>query len=122
MRGLKAMIVAFVAGASFVLAQGVPRSGGWDTYAGDAQGRRYSPLTQINAKNVSTLKLAWQYGVADAGAGAVSAAGRSQAIPIVVGGVLAACRTGRAIARRLRESSPGPLMDVCSPSMPRLEH
>ncbi len=31
------------------------------------QGRRYSPLTQINTTNVSKLKLAWQYGVAEPG-------------------------------------------------------
>jgi len=53
----------------------------WASYAGNPGGQRYSPLTQINTKNVSTLKLAWQYGV-DA------ATGVSQAIPIVVGGVM----------------------------------
>src|SRR4029077_16032128 len=83
MRGLKAILVACVAGASLLFAQGASRSGGWDTYARDAQGRRYSPLNQITTKNVAALKLAWQYGVADASAGSVSAAGRSQAVPIV---------------------------------------
>src|SRR4051812_8031281 len=96
MRGVKAMLVASVVVASFVYAQTAPRSVGWDTYAGDAQGRRYSPLTQINTKNVAQLKLAWQYGVADA-AGSVSAAGRSQAVPIVVGGVLYTSTSRRTI-------------------------
>jgi quinoprotein glucose dehydrogenase len=88
MRGLKAILLACVAGASLLDAQSAPQSGGWETYSGDAQGRKYSPLTQINTTNVSKLKLAWQYGVAGASAGAVAAAGRSQAVPILVRGVL----------------------------------
>jgi alcohol dehydrogenase (cytochrome c) len=31
----------------------------WPTHYGDYSGRRYSPLTQINAANVKTLSLAW---------------------------------------------------------------
>src|SRR5438034_10416910 len=31
----------------------------WPTHYGDLSGRRYSPLTQINATNVKTLSLAW---------------------------------------------------------------
>jgi acido-empty-quinoprotein group A len=31
----------------------------WPTHYGDHSGRRYSPLTQINATNVKTLSLAW---------------------------------------------------------------
>src|SRR6476620_12285491 len=89
MRELKAILLACVAGTSLLYAQKASLPG-WDTYSGDAQGRRFSPLTQINTKNVSTLKLAWQYGVAGtAGSGAtVAGAGRSQAIPILVRGVL----------------------------------
>jgi quinoprotein glucose dehydrogenase len=89
-RALKAILLAAVAGAA-LYAQGASRSAGWPSYAGDPQGRRYSPLTQITTKNVSRLKLAWQYGVAqpDAGTGStVNAVGRSQAVPILVGGVL----------------------------------
>src|SRR5689334_14153596 len=89
-RGLKAVLVVAIAGAS-LYAQSASRSNGWPSYAGDAQGRRYSPLTQIDARNVSHLKLAWQYGVAQPNAGAassVNAVGRSQAVPILVGGVL----------------------------------
>src|SRR3954471_10521683 len=85
---VKAVLVAGLAGAG-LFAQGTSRSGEWNSYSGDAQGRRYSTLTQINTKNVSTLKLAWQYGVAGVGNGtSVSAAGRSQALPILVRGVL----------------------------------
>ena len=85
----KAVLVACVLAGAGLYAQGPSRSGEWNTYGGDAQGRRFSPLTQINTKNVSTLKLAWQYGVAGVGnATSVSAAGRSQAVPILVRGVL----------------------------------
>src|ERR1700733_16205545 len=86
MRGVKAPFVACIAGAS-LYAQRASRSAGWESYSGGSEGRRYSPLTQINRKNVSGLKLAWQYGVADAGV-AVRTVGRSQAVPIFVRGVL----------------------------------
>jgi glucose dehydrogenase len=33
----------------------------WPTYNRDLAGTRYSPLTQINTKNVSTLVPAWSY-------------------------------------------------------------
>jgi glucose dehydrogenase len=35
----------------------------WPTYNGDYSGRRFSPLTQIHASNVSGLALAWMYRV-----------------------------------------------------------
>ena len=37
--------------------------GDWPAYAYNQSGQRYSPLAQITVKNVSNLKLAWQYGV-----------------------------------------------------------
>jgi PQQ-dependent dehydrogenase (methanol/ethanol family) len=36
-----------------------PRAGDWPTYAGNVNGNRYSPLTNINVKNVSALRPAW---------------------------------------------------------------
>ncbi len=33
----------------------------WPTYNGDYSGRRYSPLKQIDARNVKSLALAWAY-------------------------------------------------------------
>src|SRR5437773_729712 len=97
MRRLTAILVACAAGAG-LYAQSASQSTGWQTYAGDAQGRRYSPLTQINTTNVSRLKLAWQYGVANAAAGStVNAVGRSQAVPIVMRGVLYTSTTRRTI-------------------------
>ena len=48
----KAVLVACVLAGAGLYAQGPSRSGEWNTYGGDAQGRRFSPLTQINTKNV----------------------------------------------------------------------
>ena len=31
----------------------------WPTYSGDYSGRRFSPLAQINERNVKNLALAW---------------------------------------------------------------
>ncbi|HXD72912.1 MAG TPA: pyrroloquinoline quinone-dependent dehydrogenase [Vicinamibacterales bacterium] len=84
MRALKVLVLAVVAA--------------WRTYAGDPAGTRYSPLDQINTANVSRLKLAWQYNVADTSAGgSANAAGRSQAIPIFVNGVLYTSTSRRTI-------------------------
>ena len=33
----------------------------WPTYNGDYSGRRFSPLSRINASNVTTMTLAWEY-------------------------------------------------------------
>src|ERR1051325_7725087 len=93
---MKSLVAVMLAGATLV-AQHASQSG-WQTYAGDPQGRRYSPLTQINTANVSRLKLAWQYNVVDVSAGAsANAAGRSQAIPIFINGVLYTSTTRRTI-------------------------
>ena len=65
--------------------------GDWPAYGHDASGRRYSTLKQIDTKNVSKLKLAWQYGI-DPGGIDLNAATRAltstEAVPIMVGGVL----------------------------------
>ena len=63
----------------------------WPGYSHDPSGQRYSPLTQINAKNVSKLKPAWQYGI-DPSVIDMNPATRlltgTEAIPIMAGGVL----------------------------------
>jgi quinoprotein glucose dehydrogenase len=88
MKGLQTLALASLVAATL----GAQKSSRveWKSYAGDDEGRRYSALTQINAGNVSTLKLAWQYGVEPPtpGEGAPRVAASSQAIPIVVNGVL----------------------------------
>ena len=96
--GLWAFLLAGVAGAGLLYAQGgTPPAGEWQTYSGDAEGRRYSPLTQINTTNVSTLKLAWQYGVAGSSSGSAPRAVPSQAVPILVRGVLYTSTANRTI-------------------------
>ena len=96
--GLWAFLLAGVAGAGLLSAQsGTPPAGEWQTYSGDAEGRRYSSLTQINTTNVSTLKLAWQYGVASTVSGATARAVPSQAVPILMRGVLYTSTTQRTI-------------------------
>lgn len=37
----------------------------WPAYGGDAGGRRYSPLAQIDRSNVAQLKVAWEYHTGD---------------------------------------------------------
>src|SRR5690242_7348003 len=58
-----------------------PSPGEWPTYNRDLAGTRYSPLTQINTRNVSQMKLAWSYRPSDSG-------GRPspEVTPLVIGG------------------------------------
>lgn len=50
---------ATVAAASSKIHWGPPQPGDWLTYNGSDSANRYSPLQQINTKNVSALKLKW---------------------------------------------------------------
>ena len=47
-----------------------PAPGDWPSYNHDPASTRYSPLTQINTKNVATLKPAWTFSLKGEGAGA----------------------------------------------------
>jgi glucose dehydrogenase len=74
----------------------------WPGYSGDSTGRRYSTLTQINAGNVSKLKPAWQYAIdqsggADFTSSAARAVTGTEAVPIMVDGVLYTPTRERAI-------------------------
>src|ERR1700752_96991 len=63
----------------------------WPVYAHDPSGQRYSPLTQINTKNVARLKLAWQYGNDPTGIDlnpTTRALTATEAVPIMADGVL----------------------------------
>jgi alcohol dehydrogenase (cytochrome c) len=60
--------IAFAAAAAALFAQGLdpakllkPPTDSWPSYNGDYTGRRFSPLTKINAANVDSLSLAWVY-------------------------------------------------------------
>jgi glucose dehydrogenase len=60
----------------------------WPMYNRDLAGTRYSPLTQINTRNVARLKLAWSYKLTPA----------SEATPIVVNGVMYVPAGNRVVA------------------------
>lgn len=62
-------------------------NGDWPMYGHDLASTRFSPLSEINAGNVSRLALAWSYPMRPAGTGP-SAASFSQVTPIVVNGVM----------------------------------
>jgi glucose dehydrogenase len=65
--------------------------GDWPSYGHDPGGQRYSSLKQIDTKNVSKLKPAWQYGIDPGGVDlnpATRAITSTEAVPIMVGGVL----------------------------------
>ncbi len=76
------LLVALVAGSLLpALPQALPQKADWPTYGRDPGGMRYSPLEQINTKNVTKLRRAWTYHTGERG--------RSlEATPIVVGNML----------------------------------
>ncbi|UCC81929.1 MAG: pyrroloquinoline quinone-dependent dehydrogenase [Gemmatimonadota bacterium] len=55
---------AAVSGPDTVLSVGGPVAG-WPAYGGDANGTRYSPLTQITVENVKHLEVAWVHQTGD---------------------------------------------------------
>ncbi|HKU87682.1 MAG TPA: pyrroloquinoline quinone-dependent dehydrogenase [Casimicrobiaceae bacterium] len=61
----------------------------WAHYGGDAGGRRYSPLTQIDRRNVARLEVAWEYRTGDVSDGQDGRPWSAfEATPIVVDGVM----------------------------------
>jgi alcohol dehydrogenase (cytochrome c) len=62
-----------------------PPTDSWPTYNGDYSGRRFSPLSKINASNVDSLSLAWIYRVNTGGGGF---GGAIKATPLVVDGIM----------------------------------
>ena len=59
----------------------------WPTYNGDYSGRRFSPLSQINASNLSDLALKWIYR-ADVGSLRGIARAEIKSTPLKVNGIL----------------------------------
>jgi quinoprotein glucose dehydrogenase len=57
-----------------------PKNVNWGEYLGGKDRNHYSELTQINAGNVSRLKVAWTYSMADSG--------QMQTNPLVIDGIL----------------------------------
>ena len=71
----------------------------WLTYSGDYSGKRFSPLDQINSKNVSTLTAKWVY--------QTGATGKLETTPLVVDGILyATAQDDRAFALDARTGRP----------------
>src|SRR5713226_7159220 len=64
-----------------------PATDTWPTFNGDYSGRRFSPLTQINARNVGNLALAWAYR-ADSGPASNPFGVQIKATPLLINGVL----------------------------------
>src|SRR3954468_881976 len=62
----------------------------WQTYNHDLAGTRFSPLTEINTGNVAKLDKAWtfQFPAPPGGGRGGGLGGASEAVPIVVGGVM----------------------------------
>jgi quinoprotein glucose dehydrogenase len=80
-------------------------TGDWPMYRHDYAGSGYSPLAQIDAKNVSKLAQAWSYGLQSTAPPAAAAGGRggpvgpnSEATPIVVNGVMYLPTANRVVA------------------------
>jgi glucose dehydrogenase len=80
-----AVLIVLLAATGSAQRSAAPPASEWPTYNHDLAGTRFSPLTQINSGNVSTLRQAWTYKWPSAGPAQF---GGSEAVPIVVGGVL----------------------------------
>ena len=69
-----------------------PSTGGaedWPAYGHDRGGSRFSPLTQIDARNVGTLAEAWRFSTGEAGPGFETGRRTSfEATPLVVAGTM----------------------------------
>src|SRR6202521_2897364 len=76
--------VLMLAAATTLLAQ---KDADWPMYNRDLAGTRYSPLTQINTRNVARLARAWSYKLGFEGT-AAGITGGSEFTPIVVNGVM----------------------------------
>ena len=90
LRYAAALAVLLLASPAYFLAQNVPyerilnsanEPGSWLTYSGSYDSQQYSPLKQINRKNISQLKIAWIYQPSKPVA-------NLEASPIVVDGVM----------------------------------
>src|SRR5438309_36729 len=79
---IAAVLVALAAAS--LAAQTAAPTDAWPTYNGDFSGRRFSPLTKINAGNVNALTLAWLYRV-NGGGGSSS---NIKSTPLMIDGVL----------------------------------
>jgi quinoprotein glucose dehydrogenase len=106
------LIAAGVCVALVARAQQTPKSasapGDWPTYNRDLSATRFSPLAQVTRDNVSQLKQAWTFSLRRPGAPPAGGPGAgSQAVPIVVSGVMYVPQGGKVVAL---EADTGKLM------------
>ena len=57
---IRTLLIGLNIGLAVVAVQAIAQND-WPSYGRDPGAQRYSPLTQINAGNVSTLVQAWKY-------------------------------------------------------------
>src|SRR5436190_23219337 len=83
------MIAAAAIGAAawnaITIGQAPPRPVEWRYYGGDSSSTRYSPVDQINARNVKDLHIVWRWKAENFGAAADY---NWEATPLMVNGVL----------------------------------
>jgi quinoprotein glucose dehydrogenase len=83
------LALACLASATIAFSHPPQTESEWRHYGNDAGGSRYSPLDQINQKNVKTLQVAWEYDTGDVSDGTVYPARSAfEATPLVVDGVM----------------------------------
>ena len=73
-------------------------SGDWPLYRADPAGTGYSPLAQVNTENVAGLAQAWSYSLRAEVEEDAARGPRSQATPIVIGGVMYLPAADRVVA------------------------
>jgi glucose dehydrogenase len=84
-----AMKLFLVCLCAAILVPGLRAQRDWPGYGYDQTGQRHSPLAQIDAQNVSKLKLVWQYGVtSDSHNPDNPALPATEAVPIEIDGIL----------------------------------
>jgi len=76
----RGLIIVFCLTASLSIAQKKNANHDWPIYGGTPNNNHYSPLSQINRKNVTQLAIAWTYDTEESGG--------LQSSPIVVDGIL----------------------------------
>ena len=77
---MAAIAVSIVEANSAAQIAGKKQNHDWPVYGGTSQNNHFSPLSQINRKNVNQLSVAWTYDTEESGG--------LQSSPIVVDGVL----------------------------------
>lgn len=85
---LIATIAFLVGAAAFGQQTGTVKQGEWPCYGRDSGGARFSPLTQIDRANVSSLKVAWTYRTGDIIDPKNGPGGAFECTPILMDGTL----------------------------------